>query len=253
VLDSGIGSTSSSPADPTSTSALPVRVRDVMTPLPVTVESNATVKQVAHLILERGIGCVPVVERGDVLVGVVAEGDLISREGFPTGRSRHLADLIDEARSGRLHHWAVRAGGLTAGEVMSTEVVTCGPDEPIPVVTRRMLRADVRALPVVENGHLAGIVSRHDVLRLYDRSDEDVRRHVENLISDPLWFPEDQRIDVSVADGVVVLTGSVRYERDVAVAAAIVRQIPGVVEVDNRLVGREPDPTPVYLHDTDWR
>ena len=49
---------------------LPVLVRDLMTANPVTVEPTATVKDIAEIMLDRDIRCVPVVDVGDVLIGV---------------------------------------------------------------------------------------------------------------------------------------------------------------------------------------
>jgi CBS domain-containing protein len=68
-----------------------------MTPKPVTVEPTATVKDIAHVRLEHDVRCLPVVDIGDQLVGIVSEADLVCREGDPTVRSHHLSPLIDEA------------------------------------------------------------------------------------------------------------------------------------------------------------
>jgi CBS domain-containing protein len=234
------------------TSYLPVLVRHVMTKDPISVEPAATVKDIAHVLLEKDIRCVPVIDVGDTLVGVVSEADLVSREGFPTLRSHHLSELINDTLAEHRHHWAERADGLTAGEIMTSEVVTCRPDEPVAIVTRRMLRQEVRTLPVVDNGRLVGVVSRHDLLRLFDRPDSEIRERIEKLLTDPLWAPAEHSAEFSVRDGVVTLTGSVRYERDVKVLAAAVRQVPGVIEVFNRLSAREPDPKARDLRPGDW-
>lgn len=66
-------------------------VRDLMTSNPVTVEPGATVKDIAHIMLEHDVRCVPVIDIGEQLVGVVSEADLLCREGYPTVRNHHLA------------------------------------------------------------------------------------------------------------------------------------------------------------------
>ena len=144
-----------------------------MTSTLVTVEPTTTVKDIAHFIVEHDVRCVPVVDIGGQVVGVVSETDLVCREGYPTVRSHHLAAMIDEAVADRRHHWTARAEGLTAQEIMTTDVVTCAPTETAAVVVRRMLRRGVRTLPVVEDRHLVGVLSRHDVLRLLDRPDHE--------------------------------------------------------------------------------
>ena len=230
-----------------------VVVRDVMTADPVTVEPTATVKDIAHVMLARDIRCVPVVDIGEQLIGVVSEADLISREGYPTVRSHHLAGIIDAAVAEHRHHWTGRAEGLTAGEIMTTDIVSCAPSEPVAVVTRRMLRHDVRTLPVVQDGRLVGVVSRHDVLRLFDRPDPEIRQRVAEVLASPLWAPEEHHVEASVLDGVVTLTGSVRYHSDVSAISGVIRHVPGVIEVVSRVTAQGPDPEVRLLHDTDWQ
>jgi CBS domain-containing protein len=224
-----------------------------MTITPITVEPTATVKDIAHVLLQHDIRCAFVVDIGDVLAGVVSEADLVCREGYPTVRSHHLAGLIDEAVAEHRHHWAGRAEGLTAGEIMTTDMITCEPTEPVAVVVRRMLHHNVRTLPVIDGGHLVGALTRHDILPLFDQPDGDILATITDLLANPLWAPEGHNVEADVRDGVVTLTGSVRFPSDQAAVCDLVRQVPGVLEVVDRLSHREAQPKPAYLHDTDWR
>jgi CBS domain-containing protein len=224
-----------------------------MTPDPVVVEPAATVKDIAELLLDHDIRCLPVIDIGGALVGVVSEADLVCREGYPTVRSHHLAGLIDHAVAEHRHHWTARAEGLTAGEIMTTDVVTCRPDEVIGVVSRRMLEKEVRTLPVVDDGRLVGVLSRHDLLRLFDRPDPEIRQRIQRILSSPLWAPEGHAVNAEVRDGVVILTGTVRYRSDAHAVSEVVRHLPGVLEVVDRIDWEDEDPKPSYLHDTDWR
>ena len=156
-----------------------------MTSKPVTVEPTATVKDIAQVLLERDVRCVPVVDIGGQVVGVVSEADLVCREGYPTVRSHHLAALIDEAVAEHRHHWKARAEGLTAEELMTTDVVSCAPTEPVGLAVRRMARHNVRTLPVLDDGRLVGVLSRHDFLRLFDRPDAEIRAGITELLAQP--------------------------------------------------------------------
>lgn len=233
-------------------SFLPVLVRDVMTSPAITVDPSATVKEIAELLLERDIHAVPVLDVGDVLVGMVAESDLISRGAYPTVRHRRLADVIGEARAEHRHHWSVRAEGVTASEVMTRDVITCRPAEPVGVVTRRMLRRDVRLLPVIEGSTVVGVVSRHDLLALFDRPDSEIRERLEQVLADPLWSPELQQVEAEVRDGVVVLTGTVLYPSHVQIVGSVAARIPGVIAVTNLVNPRESEPRlpPIYDSET---
>jgi CBS domain-containing protein len=215
-----------------------------MTSTPVTVEPTATVKDIAHVLLKHDVRCVPVVDIGDQLVGVVSEADLVCREGYPTERSRHLAAMIEDAVAEHRHHWTARAEGLTAEEIMTTDVATCGPVETVGIVVRRMLRRGVRTLPVVEDGHLVGVLSRHDILGLFDRPDGEIKAGVTELLADPLWAPDSHAVQVEVRDGVVILTGSVAHPSDKRLVHNLVDDVPGVIEVVDRLTWRTPDPKP---------
>jgi CBS domain-containing protein len=222
----------------------PVEVRDLMTSTPVTVEPTATVKDIAHVLLEHDLSSVPVVDVGEQLVGVVSEADLVCREGYPTVRSHHLAALIDETVAERRHHWTARSEGLTAGEIMTVDVVTCAPTETLGIVVRRMLRHGVRTLPVLEDRHLVGVLSSHDILGLFDRPDDEVRANITELLANPLWAPDSHAVEVEVRDGVVLLTGSVRHPSDKRLVRSLVGEVPGVVEVVDRLTWQTPDPKP---------
>jgi CBS domain-containing protein len=225
---------------------LPVLVRDLMTANPVTVEPTATVKDVAEIMLARDVHSVPVVDVGDVFIGMVSEADLICREGCPSPRSHHLSDFVDSIVVEHRHHWQERVKGLTAGEIMTTDVVSCGPDEPVRMVTRRMLQQDLRTLPVLDGECLVGVLSRHDVLRLFDRPDPEIRERLAALLGSALWSPEDHHAQATVADGVVTLNGWVHYESEVESLGGVVRQVPGVIEVINKVTAKKAGAKPTF-------
>lgn len=59
----------------------PVQVRDIMTRSPETLKPRSSVREAIHKLLDRKFGCVPVVEDGDRLVGIITETDLIRLAG----------------------------------------------------------------------------------------------------------------------------------------------------------------------------
>jgi CBS domain-containing protein len=213
-----------------------------MTTTPVTVEPTATVKDIAQVLVEHDVSCVPVVDVGEQLVGVVTEADLVCREGYPTLRSHHLAAMVDEAVAERRHHWTARAEGLTAREIMTTDVVTCGPTETMGIVARRMLRRGVDILPVIEDRHLVGVLSRHDILGVFVRPDREIMANVTGLLAHPLWAPESHAVEVEVRDGVVILTGSVLHPSDKRLVHNLLGEVPGVIEVVDQLTWQTAGP-----------
>jgi CBS domain-containing protein len=68
-----------------------------------------------------------------------------------------------------------KAAGLLVREVMTTKVLTCTPDDNLEDVLKLMADNGIRHMPVVENGRLAGLVSRRDALEfLYQQASLDV-------------------------------------------------------------------------------
>jgi CBS domain-containing protein len=140
-----------------------MNVAEVMTTSVVTVGPDATWDQMAERMLDADVSGMPVVDADGYLLGVVTEADLVSKPAFGDRRQGSLT-VLAELLAGEAR-WAGKAGGLTAGELMTTGVITASPDEHIRTVAQRMLDHDVKRLPVLDGGRLVGIVSRRDLLR----------------------------------------------------------------------------------------
>jgi acetoin utilization protein AcuB len=107
---------------------------------------------------EHRINQLPVVV-GDSLVGIVTDRDL--RDVFPS--------VFDSrGRSGRRHGKAgMDPATIPVEDVMTTKVLTLAPDAFLPDAARCMRRERIGAIPIVDAGRLAGIVTRSDVLDAY--------------------------------------------------------------------------------------
>ena len=171
----------------------------------------------------------------------MTEADLVAKEAFGGRRHRALALLADLV-SARDHHWVSKATGSTAADVMNPTVIACGPDEDVRAVARRMLDSGIKRMPVVEGGELVGIVSRHDILEAFTRSDDAIAADVGALLVSHPNRPDDCHVHYAVAGGVVTLSGDVRYEWDKEIVVALVRGIAGVIDVVSNLHNREPNP-----------
>jgi CBS domain-containing protein len=125
---------------------------------------------------------------------------------------------------------------------MTTDVIVCDPAESAATATRRMVRHNVRCLPIVDEGRLVGMLSQRDVLRLVDRPDPEIRTSLAALLPNPLWMPAGHAVVATVAEGVVTLGGSVLHPSDIAQVIGAVAGVPGVVDVVSLLAWREPDP-----------
>ncbi|MGW7381393.1 BON domain-containing protein [Streptomyces sp. NPDC054794] len=100
----------------------------------------------------------------------------------------------------------------------------------------------IERLPVVDEDHrLVGIVTRHDLLQVFLRGDEDIRRDVQReVFAHTLWIAP-HTVEAAVENGVVTLTGQVERRSDTAVAVGMARRLDGVVDVVDHLSYRLDD------------
>jgi CBS domain-containing protein len=218
-----------------------MKAEDVMTMDVVTVSPDTPVKDAIERMLRSDVSGLPVVDAEGRLVGMVTEADVMAKAAYGSHRRRALG-LVADLLSGRDLRWVTKSAGLTVAEVMSSHPVVCGRGDEIPVVARRMLQRGVKRMPVVEDGLLRGVVSRQDVLAIFDRSDAAVAEDVERVLASDSNMPDDRHVRSSVEDGVVTLSGDVRYEWDEVPVVSIVRAVPGVLDVVSHLHHRERNP-----------
>ena len=220
-----------------------MRIADVMTTEVVTAAPATPFKQLVAALVDNDVSAVPVVDDDGRPLGVVTEADLMSRASYGRARRRALA-LVAESLAGRDPAWLRKSEALTAAELMTAPPATARPGDDLRAAARRMQERGVKRLLVVDaEGRLAGIVSRHDVLRLFAVPDRQVAEQVGSVLGDVLLVPAGAEVSSAVADGIVRLDGSVLHPSDRRVVEAAVAALPGVVAVDNRLVAREAEPS----------
>jgi len=219
-----------------------MKVAEVMVTSVHSVGPEASVREVASMMLERRISGVPVVDDKGRILGIVSEGDLIRRPEIETDRAPAgwlHAFLSDEERAREF----VKSHGRKVREVMTQPAICVAPDTPLAVVVRLMERHRVKRLPVVENGKLAGLVTRADLLRtLVSRrtaapaasSDQDVRERIDAMLRHEDWATS-AFVNVQVEDGVAHLWGTVESASQREALILAVRGVPGVKDVQPHL------------------
>jgi len=207
--------------------AMNATVRDVMTAEVVAVRRDTTFKELAAALRQHRVSAFPVVDDHQKVIGVVSEADMLAKEAM--AEPGVVAEL--------LHHSDVRkAEGVTVGSLMTHQVVTVSPDDSIEQAARMMHFLKVRQLPVVNaGGELVGIVSRSDLLSVFDRPDEDIRKDIVDTMLLHEFLVDPRQFRVTVEGGVVTLEGT---PETTALGHALVRKarhVPGVVAVRDRL------------------
>jgi CBS domain-containing protein len=116
--------------------------RDVMTPDPARCSSNATLDEVAKLMVQNDCGEIPIVDSSDRPIGVITDRDIVCR-------------AVAEGKN---------PTGHTVETVMTSPVVTVRADAPIEDVVATMERHQIRRVPVVDDGGCcAGIIAQADI------------------------------------------------------------------------------------------
>jgi CBS domain-containing protein len=212
-----------------------MKVREAMTSPVMSVEAQTSLKEVARMLVEHRISGLPVVDGGGAVVGVVSEADFLARSaGAEPVRHRTLSWAWtggpDQRAIDKLH-------GTTAGEAMTSPVITIGADRPVSAAAELMSRSHVNRLPVVEDGRLVGILTRADIVRAYARTDAELLE----IVRGSLRAVDGLRV-LAVDEGIVKLSGTVTSKALAETARHVAERVEGVVGVDDSDLTWDPNP-----------
>ena len=127
----------------------PLKVRDVMTPDPVTLPPEETLMEAAQLMRMRKIRRIPIVVDGK-LVGLLTEGDLKRAEPSTLSDTQeHFTEVME---------------GTQVNRIMIENLLTTTPDAPLVEAARTLWTNKYGALPVLEGEKLVGILTDNDLI-----------------------------------------------------------------------------------------
>ncbi len=205
-------------------------VRDVMSARPVWVSETTLFKEIAARLRENRVSGFPVLDADGKVTGVVSEADMLAKEALQTEPGGVRAVI-----AGLVHHTErAKADGVMAADLMTSPAVTITPEDTVEHAARLMRGRKVKRLPVVDAGRLVGIISRTDVLAVFDRTDEEIRAEIMSQVISGRSEPS--QYSVIVTDGVVTVEGTpetISVGHDIVSRA---RHVQGVVAVRDRLV-----------------
>lgn len=144
-------------------------VGDVMTPDPQRVTAASPLSEAARLLLSSIFTGLPVVDQQGRPVGVITQGDLITRGGLPL-RLGLLAQSGQEGLEATMETLARKR----VAETMTVPAETIVADRPLTEAVERMLTKELKRLPVVDgSGRLVGMLSRLDIFKIVMRTSPD--------------------------------------------------------------------------------
>jgi CBS domain-containing protein len=219
--------------------AVKVSVADVMRDHVVAVRERARGGEILGAMRRYHITSVPVIDGDGRVIGLISANDLLATEenlrrgNGVLGRLRRRAGGCE--RSGRV-----------ATDLMSVPPITVTAATPAREAAREMYRHRVHQLPVVDplTGRLTGIVTRSDLLAVYERPDEDIRREIlYDIVRDTLTM-DPERFSVSVVGGTVTIGGELERRSAALRLSHAIAHVGGVIAVIDHLTYRLDDTRP---------
>jgi CBS-domain-containing membrane protein len=143
-----------------------LKARDIMTKAVITVRPDDTIEDLARLLVKHDISGVPVVDDAGRLKGIVTENDLITKNSklhLPT--ILRLFDAYIPLGTGRMEDEMKRMAASRVDEICTKEVITVDCESSAEYIATIMTEKKIHLLPVLEEGKLAGIIGKRDVIR----------------------------------------------------------------------------------------
>ena len=143
-------------------------VAEVMTPEPITVKPQTSLREAIKILAEKRISGLLVVDEEEKLLGILSETDLMWQESGidPPPYIMFLDSVIYLKNPARYEQDIHKALGQTAGEVMSDKPITIEANQPLREAAKLMHNEQIRRLPVVNDaGNLVGIITQGDIIR----------------------------------------------------------------------------------------
>lgn len=145
--------------------------KDIMTKEVITVTPDASVEDLASILVKHQISGAPVLDDSGALYGIVTENDLISRNKrlhIPTVVS-FLGGAIYLESSSKFEEEVKRLAATRVGDICSRSVVTISEETTVVEIATIMAEKKIHLLPVIRNGKIAGIVGKRDVVKAVAR------------------------------------------------------------------------------------
>lgn len=141
--------------------------QNIMTHDVVTVNENATVRELAALLLSRNISGAPVVDDTGKVIGVVTESDLIFQNKkihLPTAFAILDAFVFLE-RPEKMEEELKKIAGARVGDICSRKLVSVTPETELEELATLRAEKKIHTLPVMAAGSLVGVIGKSDIIR----------------------------------------------------------------------------------------
>lgn len=195
-------------------------------------------KEIVSAMLDNNISALPIVGQNGHVLGVVSDADLVLKEAEPDPPEEGALLVSARKRTERR-----KSRATVAGTLMSTPPILIHPSDTITEAALTMRRHRIRRLPVVHpaGGWLVGIVTRSDLLRVFLRTDAEIRSEVVGEVLPKVLHVDPRAFEIEVRRGVLHVRGEVERWSSIDRAVAALLRVEGVVGVEEHLSFRQDD------------
>lgn len=144
-----------------------LKAQDIMSRAVITIDENATVRELASLLLAHNISGAPVLDAEERVIGVVTESDLIfqnKKVHLPTAVAILDAFLFLE-RPEKMEKELKKIAGSKVGDICSRTLISVGPETDLEELATLMAEKKIHTLPVMADGKLVGVIGKSDIIR----------------------------------------------------------------------------------------
>jgi CBS domain-containing protein len=223
-----------------------MKVAEIMTSNVLTIRPDASIAEMAKLMLDNRISGLPVVDDRGNLVGIVTEGDCLRRTETGTERKRpRWLEFLTGSR--RLADEYIQTRSRKVADVMTQTPITVVEDTALEKAVHLMESRRIKRLPVMRNGKVVGIVSRANLLQALASvvgnipsagpNDAAIHDQIMTELGNQPWAPQ---FNVTVRDGIVDLWGIVLAPRQREAAIVAVENVSGVKAVRSHFAWVDP-------------
>ena len=136
-------------------------LKDIMTKDVLTLSPNDSLEKAAELFVEHGISGAPVIDAFNNVIGMLTEGDLVTKPLFLM-----LFDGAIPVNLKKIQNEVEEMGATTVAQLMTQDVVSLHEYDPVSEAADYMIEKNINRVPVInDEGQLLGIVTRHDIVR----------------------------------------------------------------------------------------
>ena len=126
----------------------------------ITAVVETTIDEAMDMLIKNKIGCLPVLDQGKKLVGIISDTDIFKK----------------------IHQTKGQYDSLTVQDLMKTELIVGLPDDDINYIAGIMDKNWIRHVPIVDGDNVIGMVSLRDIHKTYVRNKEVENRYLMDML-----------------------------------------------------------------------